>query len=363
MRSAISILLLALLSLDGIDGADVDKNINPVVSTSDINVTSYSSTIGGNANPNSIPVGLSRLSSANPNHKIQSTAKSSSDSSAMKGNVGDLFFIYDNDLWPNISVASMKKRDYNEIMNSTWNNGAGPIVNITSGSFRTDQYQLFSLIYHRTLRDHRRTYNPEEATTFIIPYDMASDAAYYKHCVRSVGRCFDFRKCPLAPSVEELLKKSPYFQRNEGRDHVLVVGMNYAMDHYIGKPKCKSLLAGTCKYCTKLAIDDYSYLHATDAGIQGKGHSWHAVPFPSDFHWTRKLKKPFPWENENRPILVSYTGSTKSWYNPARRLRSSVVHYCEMYPTLCVYQSYGAKGSRDSFLVEGHDPNEIASKR
>ena len=275
----------------------------------------------------------------------------------------DLFYIYDYDIWPNISIASMKKRDYNEIMNSTWNNGAGPTINITSGSFRTDQYQLFSLIYHRALRDHRRTYNPNEATTFIIPYDMASDAAYYKHCVRSVGRCFDFRKCPLAPTVEELLNKSPYFKRNEGKDHVLVVGMNYAMDHYIGKPKCKSLLAGTCKYCTKLAIDDYSYLHATDAGIQGKGHSWHAVPFPSDFHWTRKLQKPFSWENENRPILVSYTGSTKSWYNPARRLRSSIVHYCELYPKLCVYQSYGAKGSRDSFLVEGHDPNEIASKR
>ena len=303
----------------------------------------------------------SRQSNSNTNHHIDNSGVDQHTNN--KIDKSKLFYIYDYDLWPNISVASMKKRDYNEIMNSTWNNGAGPTINITTGSFRTDQYQLFSLIYHRALRDHRRTYNANEATTFIIPYDLASDAAYYKHCVRSVGRCFDFRKCPLAPSVEELLKKSVYFQRNEGRDHVLVVGMNYAMDHYIGKPKCKSLIAGTCKYCTKLAIDDYSYLHATDAGIQGKGHSWHAVPFPSDFHWTRQMLKPFPWENTNRPILVSYTGSTKSWYNPARRLRSSVVHYCEMYPQLCVYQSYGAKGSRDSFLVEGHDPNEIASKR
>ena len=60
--------------------------------------------------------------------------------------------------------------------------------------------------------------------------------------------------------------------------------MNYAMDHYILKPKCKSLLL-TCSNCTKVAIDDYSFLHSDDSGIVEKGDYWHAIPFPSDFHW------------------------------------------------------------------------------
>ena len=67
----------------------------------------------------------------------------------------------------------------------------------------------------------------------------------------------------------------------------MLVGMNYAMDHYLGKPKCKSLLANSCYNCTKLAIDDYSFLHAGNEGLVDKGDYWHATPFPSDFHWTR----------------------------------------------------------------------------
>ena len=89
--------------------------------------------------------------------------------------------------------------------------------------------------------------------------------------------------------------------------------MNYAMDHYIMKPKCKSLLKTTCANCTKIAIDDYSYLHSGSMGTDDKGDFWHAVPFPGDFHWTPAVKQPFPWEKplEERPTLVSYIGSTQ----------------------------------------------------
>ena len=100
--------------------------------------------------------------------------------------------------------------------------------------------------------------------------------------------------------------------------------MNYAMDHYIGKPRCKALLAGVCSNCTKLAIDDYSFLHSDDSGIIEKGDNWHATPFPADFHWTKEVQTPFPWMNADRPILVSYVGSTQSFYNPARRIRGSI---------------------------------------
>ena len=270
------------------------------------------------------------------------------------------FYIYETGIWSNISVASLFKRDPNERLENSLNNGAGPIVNITRGAYHTDQYQLFSMIYYRALKDHRRTLDPSKASTFIIPYDFATDSAYYKNCWKTSGVCYDFRKCPLAPKVEELLNDSPWFTRHQGKDHLLIVGMNYAMDHYILKPKCKSLLAVTCRNCTKFAIDDYSFMYSGDAGINARGDFWHAAPFPGDFHWSREVKRPFPWENEDRPVLCSYVGSQRSYYGPARRLRGSIVHYCELHPLYCQHTSYGLNGTRFSFKVEGHNPLELS---
>eukprot|EP01032_Pedospumella_encystans_P010716 gene10716-12502_t len=272
------------------------------------------------------------------------------------------FYIYDTGLWPNVSTASLYKRDPNERLEHSLNRGAGPSTNVQGGEYHTDQYQLFSMIYYRALKDPRRTLDPSKATSFIIPYDFGSDCAFYKNCAKSNGVCYDFRKCPLAPQVESLLLESEWFKRNQGRDHVLIVGMNYAMDHYILKPKCKSLISGVCANCTKFAIDDYSYMYATDAGVQSRGDYWHAIPFPADFHWSREVARPFPWENTDRPILSSYIGSTKSFYGPARRLRGSIVHYCELNPKLCVHSSYGLNGTRHSFKVEGHRPLQLSQQ-
>jgi len=215
-------------------------------------------------------------------------------------------------------VASLYRRDPNERLDNQLNNGAGPLVNASSGAYHTDQYQLFSMIYYRALKDYRRTLDPSKATTFLIPYDFATDAAYYKNCMKTAGVCYDFRKCPLAPKVEELLLASPWYRRNLGHDHLLIVGMNYAMDQYLLKPKCKSLLSGTCRNCTKFAIDDYSYMYSGDAGITARGDFWHAAPFPADFHWSSEVTRPYPWENTDRPIIVSYVGSQRSYYGPAR---------------------------------------------
>lgn len=273
-------------------------------------------------------------------------------------------YIYSDGFWQNITQAGLHRRDdVNEILDNRLNNGAGVVIDHSHGAYHTDQYQLFPLLYHRAVSDPRRTLNPDEATTFIIPYDFANDCAYYKKCSKSLENvCFDFRKCPLAPDVELLLSESKYFQRNQGKDHLLVIGMNYAMDHYIGKPKCKRLLNGICRNCTKLAIDDYSFMYGDDQGIKDRGDYWHAIPFPADFHWTRYVKPPFPWDETDRPILVSYVGSSRSYYGPARRLRGSIIHYCELHSNECIHQSYGANGTRSSFLVEGFNPLQISSR-
>ncbi|KAJ1422748.1 hypothetical protein B484DRAFT_432852 [Ochromonadaceae sp. CCMP2298] len=108
------------------------------------------------------------------------------------------------------------------------------------------------------------------------------------------------------------------------------------MNHHLMKPKCRSLLAGICANCTKFAIDDYSYMYSD-------------------------VVRPFPWENRDRPILVSYIGSTRSYYGPARKLRGSIVHYCGLHED-CVHQSYGLNGTRHSFKVDGHHPLQISQR-
>ena len=247
-------------------------------------------------------------------------------------------------------------------MTTYLNGGAGASVNVSSGSYHTDQYQLFLLIFSRALKDPRRTMDPSKATTFIIPYDLASDAAYYKQCARHVENiCFDFRRCPQAPIISNLLKSSPWYLKNNGSDHLLIIGMNYAMNHYIGKPKCKQFLTEICFNCTKIAIDDYSYLQATDAGVKEKGDNWHATPFPADFHWNKKIEKPFPWENRDRPYLSSYIGSTQSFYMPAKKLRQSIAYYCALHNDICIHQTYGLNGTRQSFKVAGYNPLQISS--
>ena len=137
--------------------------------------------------------------------------------------------------------------------------------------------------------------------------------------------CVGLRKCPMAANVSQILADSPWYRRNNGRDHLFLVGMNYFMDFHILKPACKAFLVGVCNECTKLAIDDYSFMYTNKSEID-RGINWHAVPFPSDFHWSRVVQRPFPWEsNQPRDILVSYVGSAWSTWNPAVRYAALLV--------------------------------------
>ena len=269
----------------------------------------------------------------------------------------ELFYIYDTDDWPDIGHASSTfKYDSRAILNVTINNGAGPVINTKQGLYHTDQYQLYLLMYNRALTDQRRTRDPSKATTFIIPYDFSSDIAFYRQCYKNITQtCFDFRYCPLATRVQSLLNLSPWYHRHSGHDHLVFVGFNYCMDHYLKKPKCRYFLENVCYNCTKLAIDDYSFAYYKEYHYF-KGINWHAIPFPSDFHWTRLVTRPYPWEATDRPYLVSYVGSSKSHFGPARNLKRKLETLCHKHKELCIHASYSKDGSRSSLYVQGHDP-------
>jgi hypothetical protein len=133
------------------------------------------------------------------------------------------FFIYDDPEWHKMGTFTMSKRHPTERMENVLNRGAGPEINRAEGVYHTNQYQLYNNMYHRALRDPRRTLDPEEATTFFLPYDIASDAAKYQGCPKNTSKtCYDFNKCVLAPKVEKMLLASPYYRRNGGSDHMML---------------------------------------------------------------------------------------------------------------------------------------------
>ena len=300
-------------------------------------------------------VSLLLLFNSGPTLSTVSTVKTNSNHRS------ELFYIYNSTEWNEIISAPLHKRAPNEIMDVVLNGGAGPIVDESLSLYHTDQYSLFQLIFNRAVKDPRRTFDPSKATTFIIPYDFASDVAFISHR-EGKKNGFDFRRCPLGPKVTSLLEESEWFRRNRGRDHLLMVGMNYAMDHFILKPRCKAFLR-SCSNCTKLAIDDYSYLYGDPLeGINTRGDYWHAVPFPSDYHWTINSKKPFPWETLDRPLVASYVGSGSSFYGPARRIRGSIIYFCEQHSQDCQHQTYGMNGTRERAIVSGYNPHRLSQR-
>ena len=160
--------------------------------------------------------------------------------SAIRSNHGErreeLFYIYDTAEWDPILKAPITARSPQENTDLTMNGGAGLCMNESLSLYHTNQYSLFQLMFNRALKDPRRTVDPALATTFIIPFDFASDAAYFAqtgpHHLEMITR-----KCPLGSLVSSLLIKSPWFQRKTGLDHLLVVGMNYGMSDYLLRPQ------------------------------------------------------------------------------------------------------------------------------
>lgn len=136
------------------------------------------------------------------------------------------FFIYD---WPSITKTFGTAYYLNESVKRYENFGAGRLIDLSIGSYNTEQYQLFLLMYYRALQDPRRTLDPEEATTFLIPYDLATDSAQF----RTNHDILSMTNCARAPTIIKFLESSTYFNRKLGKDHLLLVGMNYAMDFFI----------------------------------------------------------------------------------------------------------------------------------
>lgn len=160
------------------------------------------------------------------------------------------------------------------------------------------------------------------------------------------------------------MKESPYFKANYGHDHTLVISVNQNMNYFFFAKACTEMLM-LCWNCTKLAIDEYLFV-AKDRSFEMKnrGINWHAVPFPSDYHFDSRVfgttshlfqtassrihttHSPHiaPWEwppqQENRTHLISFLGNPRKFSAVATLLREALVKQCINHSDVCSHGMY-----------------------
>ena len=202
---------------------------------------------------------------------------------------GDLFYIYD---WPDLRDRYANYTDRSHLSHGVefpaWitHYGAGRVTDPVQLEHKTSQFGLFKIMYERALIDTRRTMDPSKAVSFLVPFDIGMHTCF----LEKNGR-MRRSNCPLVPTVNERLQASPWFTRNHGHDHLVVFGINYNMNYFSGAKTCVSFMQ-LCWNCTKLAIDEYLFTAKhRNFENQNRGINWHAVPFPSDYHFSDLAKR------------------------------------------------------------------------
>jgi hypothetical protein len=90
--------------------------------------------------------------------------------------------------------------------------GVGRPINVTQGLFLTWHFSLFSSLWNRYKRSKYRTMDPDQASLFIIPYDLGLDGFLAR------DTCSNKKKCTpgLVDTLGDFLQNSTYFQRHNG---------------------------------------------------------------------------------------------------------------------------------------------------
>ena len=171
-----------------------------------------------------------------------------------------LFYIYN---WPDLIDRYPKytDRDFKqhgvEFPAWTTNFGAGRQINAVNMEYKTSQFSLFKIMFERAMIDPRRTDDPLKATSFLIPYDIGMNGCF----TLPHGR-MRRTNCPLSWEVTRRLHESPYFKRNGGHDHTLIVSTNQNMNYFFLDTNCSTVFRA-CWNCTKLGTSPHhAYIHA-----------------------------------------------------------------------------------------------------
>lgn len=242
------------------------------------------------------------------------------------------FFIYDwpenmNDVYPVPNATLHPESTYSHDFYP--NNGAGVQLDGEIGLFQTWQFALYKNMMQRLRCSKDRTFNPEEATAFIIPFDCGVHS-YIDH---ENGR--KRLGSPHGWIAKMLLENSPYMQRRQGHDHFVIFSITLYQMIGIG---VKMLYQEICYNCTTLVIESSPAFVTSISGWPYKNY-WHAVPYPSAFHWWEGIKR-VPWSladapespkkslYQGRDIFTLFIGSIRTATVAANRFRKDLQDQC-----------------------------------
>ena len=238
-----------------------------------------------------------------------------------------LFYIYE---WPTSVVDSwpmnftFRKRLSIEKHFET-NHAVGRRIPGGYDFYHTHQYSLFRTFLGRLRESALRTKDPSQASLFFVPYDVGMDAT-----TRSIDGAFAQTRCPRGPMANRLLLNSTYFQKNEGRDHVVLHSINQVMLFHM-EAECRRFYK-LCYNCIKLGIDTYSpsvFRELKD--VTEMSHRWVSIPFPSNYHRDSTSSSSSSTKREVRGkqwYHLAYIGSDRVTAKKQRDLRIALRQEC-----------------------------------
>ncbi|KAE9612896.1 putative exostosin [Lupinus albus] len=195
------------------------------------------------------------------------------------------------------------------------NEGLGdPIPKLGKGWYQTHQYSLELIFHSRVLKHPCRVYNENEAKLFYVPAYAGLDILrwHFKNVSNDV-------KDSLSLELVKWLERQNSWKRNEGKDHVFVLG-KISWDFRRANTEWGSRLLELDKMQNpiKLLIERQPW-HLNDIGI----------PHPSYFHphsdndiiaWQMKISM------SNRKNLVSFAGAGRP--EAKDNIRSILIDQC-----------------------------------
>jgi hypothetical protein len=286
--------------------------IGPSVSTNSlISISSSNSNINSSSSSN---ISININSNNSSNIHIDSTSAPGS----------GLFYMYDLEekywwRYPDPSVNCNKSNGYLP-SDAHRNSGMGESIDMDKGLFSSWHGSIFNALFNRLKRSVRRTRDPEQASFFVVPYDLGLDGFVSKNdcsTPRWPGCTRD-----LAFGVIKMLTKSVHYNRYKGADHVLLWSLG-EMHPWPGNG-CKVLMETFCKNCTLTCYWSHPRM---------KGYHFVSLPFSSSFHYHDALKV-LPWTAgppSDRPIFAAYAGSTQTLNPDHTKIRRSAVAQCSEY--------------------------------
>jgi len=189
------------------------------------------------------------------------------------------------------------------------------------GLFQTWQFSLYKNTMARLRTSKSRTFDPEEASAFIIPFDLGVHS-YIDH-----NNGFPRLASPHGWMAQSLLKASSkdknLYWKNYGHDHFVFLGITAYQMVGIG---VKTFFMQICQNCTTVTIET----SPTKTAIKGRTRKhWYAAPYPSSFHWHENIKQ-LPWEADGpRPLTALFIGSLKTSQPNSNTLRRLLFSQCE----------------------------------